>query len=398
MEIGHCTFFCQLIILLVAVQFRSSLSCGSRNGYTRRPRKPLARFHCVPDVPESSQQASGPAKGKITRNSPEFEKLEPCYNAAIIFRDEEGTGADRLMSKRCREKLIVLSGLVKQQWPNVKLMVTEAWDEQGDHSKNSLHYEGRAVDLRLSDKDTSKIGLLGRLAVEAGFDWVCYEDEKHIHASVREDGYTEKPWEGCFSADSTVKLENGFDLQVKNLKIGNKVQVMTQDGKIGYSEVIMFADYKPSIPQISHILIETEKPAKRITLTPSHLIFTSNSTGTQITAKQAGAVSPGEFVLVSSDGELVPSKVQRVSTVELTGMVAPVTMEGNLIVDGVLSSCYAMIKDHEVAHLVFSPLRLVHTYAFKAFSTDLSDIQQGVHWYPQLLMNINTALGLFQLS
>ena len=56
-------------------------------------------YQCVPDLLENSQAASGPAKGKITRNSPEFEKLEPCYNTAIIFKDEEGTGADRLMSK-----------------------------------------------------------------------------------------------------------------------------------------------------------------------------------------------------------------------------------------------------------------------------------------------------------
>ena len=100
MEIANCTFYCQLIILLVVVQFRPSLSCGSRNGFDKKgPRKPLMFQQSIPDTSENSQQASGPAKGKITRNSPEFEKLEPCYNNAIIFKDEEGTGADRLMSK-----------------------------------------------------------------------------------------------------------------------------------------------------------------------------------------------------------------------------------------------------------------------------------------------------------
>ena len=190
-------------------------------------------------------------------------------------------------------------------------------------------------------------------------------------------------------------LENGAGLQVRKLKIGDKVQVLTQDGNIGYSEVIMFADYKPDSPEITHILIETENPPKRITLTPSHLIFSSsNSTDIQLTAKKAYSVLPGEYVLISLDGELVPSQVRRVSAVKLTGMVAPVTMEGNIIVDGVLASCYAMVNDHEIAHLAFGPLRLVH----KAWNTDLAVIQQGMHWYPQLLIKINSALGLFELS
>lgn len=209
------------------------------------------------------------------------------------------------------------------------------------------------------------------------------------------DGYTDEPWDGCFSSDSTVKLVNGVDLAVKNLRVGDLVQVMTKDGSIGFSEVVLFADYKPNMPHASHVMIETEKPAKNITLTPSHLIFTTYSTGTQMHSKHAGSVSPGEFLLVSSDGALVLSQVKRVSHVNRTGMVAPVTMEGNIIVDGVLSSCYAMIPDHGIAHTVFAPLRLVYNYAPILSNTDR---QQGKHWYPQLLMTINELLGLFQLS
>jgi hypothetical protein len=143
----------------------------------------LTRGQKVPNRSEKS--ASGPIRKKIRRTDPEFASLVSNTNPKITFKDEEGTGADRMMTSRLSEKLNNLADLVAAEWPGTKLRVTEAWDENDEHSPTALHYEGRAADLTTDPVSGAKLGRLARLAVHAGLDWVFFEDSRHIHVSVK---------------------------------------------------------------------------------------------------------------------------------------------------------------------------------------------------------------------
>lgn len=72
----------------------------------------------------------------------------------IVFKNEEGTGADNYMTQKLASKLDALAILGRVEWPTLKLRVTEAWDETNQHSATSTHYEGGAA---VSDKDSGKI-------------------------------------------------------------------------------------------------------------------------------------------------------------------------------------------------------------------------------------------------
>lgn len=137
----------------------------------------------LPDQAEN--EVTGAVLVRLTRGEKGWHQLAPCHAPRILFKNEERTGADQYMTPRLCEQLGRLEHQVEKEWPGLTLRVTEAWDENGEHGRGSLHYEGRAADITTSDSDPVRLGRLARLAVDAGLDWVYYENRSHVHVSVR---------------------------------------------------------------------------------------------------------------------------------------------------------------------------------------------------------------------
>uniref|UniRef100_A0A8C9V410 Indian hedgehog signaling molecule a n=1 Tax=Scleropages formosus TaxID=113540 RepID=A0A8C9V410_SCLFO len=296
--------------------------CGPGKGHGRRPQSrrlaPLAYKQFSPNVAEKSAGASGRYEGKITRSSERFGELKVNQNPNIIFKDEENTGADRLMTQRCRDKLNSLAVLVMNMWPGIKLRVTEAWDEDGHHSEDSLHYEGRAVDITTSDRDRSKYAILARLAVEAGFDWVYYESKAHVHCSVKSgrsvgEGRKEGG-KGAHDLSPLKKQQEGVNLslvvhQLQYVVERNCANELVHEGSL---------------------------------LT----VFTSDA--------QSGQHS---------------HRGQR--------HVSSWTWHGTLVISGIMSSCCATVDRYKLAHWTLAPLCLLHSCP-----SPFGPLNHRLHWYP----------------
>ncbi|XP_005995834.1 indian hedgehog protein [Latimeria chalumnae] len=367
--------------------------CGPGRGYGRRrhPRKlsPLAYKQFSPNVPEKTLGASGRYEGKISRNSERFRELSPNYNPDIIFKDEEDTGADRLMTQRCKDKLNSLAISVMNQWPGVKLRVTEGWDEDGHHSEESLHYEGRAVDITTSDRDRTKYGMLARLALEAGFDWVYYESKAHIHCSVKSEHSVAAKTGGCFPGRAVVMLEGGHRKRVSELAAGDRVLARSDSGEMVYSDFMAFLDKDSSATKLFYV-VETQDPPRRLLLTAAHLVFVAHNVTAEWGNAQtvfASSVQPGQYILTEENCGLRWAMVTAVSMEEDLGAFAPLTRHGTVVVDGVLASCFAMVEDHSLAQLAFAPFRLYHSLT-SLWSGASTQQGEGVHWYSELLYRL----------
>nr|AAC03108.1 hedgehog segment polarity homolog [Notophthalmus viridescens] len=369
-----------------------ALGCGPGRVIGRRPRPPrlipLSYKQFLPHVPEKTLGASGRYEGKIARNSERFKELTPNYNPDIIFKDEENTGADRIMTQRCKDRLNSLAISVMNQWPGVKLRVTEGWDEDGHHSDESLHYEGRAVDITTSDRDRNKYGMLARLAAEAGFDWVYYESKAHIHCSVKSEHSAAAKTGGCFPARALATLESGEKIPIADLEPGHRVLCMDEGGRRTYSDFLTFLD-RDSTAVKEFYVVETRDPPRRLALTAAHLLFVADNFTVPLTDFStvfASHVQPGQYILTEGVLGLQPARVVSVTTQTDSGAYAPLTSHGTLLVDDVVVSCFAVVQKHQLAQLAFWPLRLYH-------SVGRPETQpEGMHWYSLLLYRLGKVL------
>lgn len=218
---------------------------------------------------------------------------------------------------------------------------------------------------------------------------------------------------GCFPGDALVILKGGATKQMRDLHPGDHVLASsTTDGHgpLIYSPVSSFLDYQPNATKIFYNI--GTNTGLNITLTAAHLIFVTDCIGGlsepswKETAEDpllffkrweaglrtvfASEVHPGQCVLTSQGKVMSQVSLSVVTFVEEqggTGLYAPLTQHGSIVVNGVLASCYAAVNNHHLAHWVLAPLRFF--YSLMRPSEPQTD---GLHWYPWLLQRLGQTL------
>ncbi|CAM4812738.1 unnamed protein product [Rotaria magnacalcarata] len=209
----------------------------------------------------------------------------------------------------------------------------------------------------------------------------CCPDRNSRHCPIRDTVIEEQR---CFAADSLVTLANGNQKSIANLRSGDSLLAYDdKTKKVLSTNLITMLDFQPQ--RFALFKQVTTHTGRQLSLTSAHLIPTDKHG--YVMAKN---IHTGMNVYVmNDDGILITETVSNVSDVVKQGYVAPLTVEGTLIVNNVATSCYATIDSHYIAHTVLAPMRW--WYSLFGKSNESSEMI-GVHWFPQMLYEMTAHL------
>lgn len=212
---------------------------------------------------------------------------------------------------------------------------------------------------------------------------------------------------GCFPGESTVLTSSGHKKKLADLRIGEKVLSRdSKTNKLVFSEVILFLDYDPS--QKRQFLTIKLASGRILTVTSTHLVLTGDSKNVRTIFAQF--IKVGDVLLVrDSNNIMTEDSVVEISSVVRTGVYAPLTQLGTVVVNDVVVSCYATVDNQALADWAFLPLRLAWNVergfvrlwnvlsqplgAWSSASNSRVTSSKtfptiGVHWYAKMLYTV----------
>jgi uncharacterized surface protein with fasciclin (FAS1) repeats len=147
----------------------------------------------------------------------------------------------------------------------------------------------------------------------------------------------------CFPSSAVVHLADGSELPMAQLLAGHEVKTAADE----HSPVFLFT-HRQLDGLHEFVRIESES-GHALSLSANHYVYANGKLAA------ADAVRVGD-VLSTLDGA---SRVRRVGTVMERGLVAPHTLHGDIVVNGVRASSYTRSVHPRVAHVLLAPVRAV---------------------------------------
>jgi hypothetical protein len=169
--------------------------------------------------------------------------------------------------------------------------------------------------------------------------------------------------EPCFRPTATVTLANGKRTHMKNVKPGDRVLGVNQDGKV-VATPMMFVIHMFMNRWAEFVTLKMQ--GSTLEVTPDHYIYVKGQTHEfkdklVITAAEA---KPGYEMWTYHGSDLILQPILDVNRSRLLGYGNVLTGTGNIIADGVVASVYTDLAGSEEAfHRFVSPARFLHKYA-----------------------------------
>lgn len=180
-------------------------------------------------------------------------------------------------------------------------------------------------------------------------------------------------------------LSSGQVKRMSELKVGDQVLVIDSKGGgfSAYFDTVYNFMHLERNKAANYMHIYHSGSSQPIAISDNHLIYRANDGE----AVPASMIKPGDqlfFANVNTNQIQLVTVVHMVNNVAMTGVYAPLTFSGNIVVNQVLSSCYAQygeIKSHKVAHAVMKPLRMKGKFMSARKECSMEYTKEGINGY-----------------
>lgn len=150
----------------------------------------------------------------------------------------------------------------------------------------------------------------------------------------------------CFPGSATAELEDGTHRRMDALEIGDRVRTGPRD----FSPVFAFT-HKESEIESAFVRIETRQQQHTLMLSPGHYLYINGE------LSPARSVRQGHEIILGSG---IPAIVRSATLHTEKGLYNPQTLQGDIVVNGVLASTYTTAIEPFAAHASLAPLRAVY--------------------------------------
>jgi len=181
----------------------------------------------------------------------------------------------------------------------------------------------------------------------------------------------------CFSRFNDVEVQGQGMTSMDAIKVGDYVRTGTD-----FSRVFSLAHLDHEF-EADFLQIYADGLQKPLEITGMHMLFSSGK------AVRADEVSVGDML-----GE---SKVSEIKSVKRTGVYAPITESGDIVVNGIRASSYFAFLDqvpfnqHVMSHFFFAPHRMMCSFDFKMCENEghTNGYTNWAYWAIQMMEKAN---------